>query len=161
MNTSQHYKHTVWVDMRLHESHDEGGFGVPNNTITRHAASYTTNTRFVAFLGTFARPAQQVWLPGNYLQDPSIWIAPPLCRSKVNPGSPLGHWWVPDFWRAPVGPRRKLGNGGSRWHFGKTWIPVQTELASTGPRTKLVNRGSPRPVFVFACAGQPDQIVNL
>jgi hypothetical protein len=59
----------AWVDMRLHESHDEGGFGVPNNTITRNAASYTTNARFVAFLGTFACPAQQVWLPGNDLQD--------------------------------------------------------------------------------------------
>jgi hypothetical protein len=35
-------------------------------------------------------------------------------RSKVNPGSPLGHWWVPDFLRASVGPRRKFGNGGSR-----------------------------------------------
>ena len=68
--------------MRLHESHDEGGFGVSNNTITRHAASYTTNARFVAFLGTFARPAQQVWLPGNDLQDPSSWVAPPLCTLK-------------------------------------------------------------------------------
>ena len=64
------------------ESHDEGGFGVSNNTITRHAASYTTNARFVAFLGTFARPAPQVWLPGNYLQDPSSWVAPPLCTIK-------------------------------------------------------------------------------
>ena len=35
-------------------------------------------------------------------------------RSKVNPGSPLGQPWVSDFWRASVGPRRKLGNGGSR-----------------------------------------------
>jgi hypothetical protein len=72
----------AWVDMRLHESHDEVGFGVSNNTITRHAASYTTNARFVAFLGTFARPAQQVWLPGNDLQDPSSWVAPPLCTLK-------------------------------------------------------------------------------
>ena len=39
----------AWVDMRLHESHDEGGFGVSHNTITRHVASYTTNARFVAF----------------------------------------------------------------------------------------------------------------
>ena len=37
-----------------------------------------------------------------------------LARSKVNPGSPLGQPWVPNFWRASVGPRRKLGNGGSR-----------------------------------------------
>jgi hypothetical protein len=63
--------------MRLHESHEppEDGFGVSNNTITRHAASYTTNVRFVVFLGTFARPAQQVWLPGNNLQDPSSLVA--------------------------------------------------------------------------------------
>jgi len=27
----------------------------------------TTNARFVAFLGTLARPFQQVWLPGNNL----------------------------------------------------------------------------------------------
>jgi len=37
----------------------------------------TTNSRFVAFLGTFARPAQQVWLPGNDLHDPSTLDAPP------------------------------------------------------------------------------------
>jgi hypothetical protein len=66
----------TWVDMRLHESHDEGRSGVPNNTITRRPAAYTTNTRFVAFLGTFACPAQQVWLPGNNLQDPATWMAP-------------------------------------------------------------------------------------
>ena len=35
------------------------------------------------------------------------------------------------------------------------------EDTSVGPRTKIVNRGSPRPVFSFACVGQPDQIVNL
>jgi hypothetical protein len=29
----------AWVDMRLHESHDEGGFCVSNNTITCHAVS--------------------------------------------------------------------------------------------------------------------------
>jgi hypothetical protein len=42
--------------------------------------------------------------------------------SKVNPGSPLGQPWVPDFWRASVGPRRKLGNGGSRYHFSSTLV---------------------------------------
>jgi hypothetical protein len=45
-----HQHDRAWVDMRLHESHDDGGFGVSNNTITRLAASYTTNARFVAFL---------------------------------------------------------------------------------------------------------------
>ena len=59
-----------------------GGFGVPNNTISRHAAAYATNARFVAFLGTFARPAQEIWLPGNDLQDPATWIVPPLCTLK-------------------------------------------------------------------------------
>ena len=39
----------------------------------------------------------------------------PPSRSKVNPGSPLGQPWVPDFWRASVGPRRKLvGKSSSR-----------------------------------------------
>ena len=65
--------------MRLHESHDDGGFGVSNNTITRLAATYTTNARFVAFLGTFACPAQQVSLPGTDLQDPTSWDTPAPC----------------------------------------------------------------------------------
>ncbi len=36
---------SAWVDMRLHESPEESCFGVSNNTITCHAASYTTNAR--------------------------------------------------------------------------------------------------------------------
>ena len=54
--------------MRLHESHDEGGFGVSNNTITRHAASYTTNARFVAFLVTLPKwcTAELGLLPGRH-----------------------------------------------------------------------------------------------
>jgi len=84
------------VDMHLHESHDEGGFGVPNNTITRHAAAYTTNARFVAFLGTFACPAQQVWLPDNDLQDPATWIAPPLCKLKQMHEDLLQHYACTD-----------------------------------------------------------------
>jgi hypothetical protein len=82
----------VWVDIRLHESHDEGGFGVPNNTITRCAAAYTTNARFVAFLGTFACPAQQVWLQGNDLQDPATWMAPLLCQLKQMHEDLLQHY---------------------------------------------------------------------
>ena len=73
---------SVWVHMRLHESHDEGTFGVPNNTISRHAAAYATNARFVVFLGTFARPAQEVWLPANNLHDPATWSPPPLYMIK-------------------------------------------------------------------------------
>ncbi len=33
-------------------------------------------------MGTFARPAQQVCLPGNNIQDPTTWDAPPLCTLK-------------------------------------------------------------------------------
>ena len=62
----------------------------------------------------------------------NIALRPAPPGSKVNPGSPMGQPWVPVFWGATV-----------------------------GSRTKIVNRGSPRPVFSFACAGQPDQIVNL
>ncbi len=62
----------AWVDMRLHESHDEGGFGVSNNTITRHAASYTTNARFVAFLGTFARPAHRSGCQATTSRTPQV-----------------------------------------------------------------------------------------
>jgi hypothetical protein len=71
----------AWSDMCLHESHDEVGFGIPNNVITRHAASYTTNVRFVAFLGTFACLAKV--LPGSLatiskIQPPGT---PPLSAS--------------------------------------------------------------------------------
>ena len=72
----------AWVDMVLHLPHEHGGFGVTHNTVSRHAASYTTNARFVAFLGTFPLPAQQVWLPSNDLNDSSTWVAPPLCTLK-------------------------------------------------------------------------------
>jgi hypothetical protein len=65
----------------LHESHDEGGFGIPNNTITRLVASYTTN-RFFCLPGHLACPAPQVWLPGNDLQDSATWDAPPICQLK-------------------------------------------------------------------------------
>ena len=42
-----------WVNMVLHLSHANGGFGVQSNQITRHAAFYTTTARFVAWI---ARP---------------------------------------------------------------------------------------------------------
>ena len=98
--------------MRLHESHNEGGFGVPNNTISRHAAAYATNARFVAFLGTFARPAQEVWLPGNDLQDPATWSVPPLCTLKHLHAALLQDY---DCTEQPVAhqPALPLGAGGS------------------------------------------------
>ena len=92
--------------------------------------------RFVAVVKQY--PGQQQVDLAVEIEVPGSWFgAGPmgsltLSRSKVNPGSPMGQPWVPDFWGATV-----------------------------GSRTKIVNRGSPRPVFSFACAGQPDQIVNL
>ncbi len=44
----------------------------------------------------------------------SLFFSDSICWSKANPGSPLGQPRVPDFWRATMGPRRKLGYGGSR-----------------------------------------------
>ena len=78
--------------MSLHESHNEGGFGIPNNTITSCDAAYTKNATFVAFLGTFACPAQQVWLPCNNLQDPATWMPPPLCQLKQMHEDLLQHY---------------------------------------------------------------------
>ena len=80
------------MDMSLHESHNEGGFGIPINTITSCDAAYTKNATFVAFLGTFACPAQQVWLPCNNLQDPATWMPPPLCQLKQMHEDLLEHY---------------------------------------------------------------------
>jgi len=49
----------------IHLPHEQGGFGVTNNNMRRHAALYasTVTARFVAFLGTFSRDAQQAAPP--------------------------------------------------------------------------------------------------
>jgi hypothetical protein len=81
-----------------------------------------------------------------------------LLSSENTPGIDYGALAkIQNPWRR----RRTLPEGVYIDEFGRTWIPVQTGTVSTGPRTKLVNSGSPRPVFFFACVGQPDQIVNL
>jgi hypothetical protein len=98
--------------MCLHESNNEGGFGIPNNTITRRAAPYTTNARFVAFLGTFACPCQQVWLQGNDLQDPATWMPPPLCHLKQMHDDLLQHYDCTDQ-VAAAQPVPLSGAGGS------------------------------------------------
>ena len=96
----------------MHELHDEGGIGVKKNTITRRAAAYTTNARIIAFLGTFACPAQQVWLPGNDLQDPATWIAPSLCQLKHMHEDLLQHYDCTDQ-PAAAQPAPPPGAGGS------------------------------------------------
>jgi hypothetical protein len=79
-----------WVDMCLHESHNKGGFNVPNNTISRHAAAYTTNTRFVAFLGTFqpcpgSLDARQRPPGSSHLESPPPLFAQAPARSNQSP----------------------------------------------------------------------------
>jgi len=53
---------------------------------------HQTHDRFIAFLGTFDCPAQQVWLPGNDLQDPATWMPPPLCQLKQMHEDLLQHY---------------------------------------------------------------------
>ena len=68
------HKDRAWANMRSHESHEEGGFGVTLNTVSRHAASYQCQVS----CGHLC--PQQVWLPGNDLQDPSTRDAAPVAR---------------------------------------------------------------------------------
>jgi hypothetical protein len=69
------------------------GFGVPNNTISRHAAAYATNSRFVAFLGTFARPAQEVWLLGNDLHGMDL-FGDHTSTCTAHSGATKAHDWA-------------------------------------------------------------------
>jgi hypothetical protein len=73
----------------------------------------TTNARFVAFLGTFASPAQQVWLPGNDLQDPATWDAPPLRQLKHVHEDLLQHYDCPDQPAAQQAPPSAGGSAGN------------------------------------------------
>ncbi len=74
----------------------------------------------------------QLVAPAREQHADNACATPEIRGSRVIPGSPWGICGSPTF-----------------------------RSTSVGPRTKIVNRGSPRPVFSFACAGQPDQIVNL
>jgi hypothetical protein len=119
--------------MRLHESHDDGGFGVSHNTIIRLAASYTTNARFVAFLGTFACPAQQVWMPGTDLQDPTSPFArgpPTQLRMHRSAGtSPAIRW------RLSCGQRRRTPSASARR------LPRRRQRQAGSPATQPPPRG--------------------
>ena len=64
--------------MVLHLSHPEGGFGVTFNDVTKDDAFYTTDSRFVTWLGAFSQERQKLWLPKDELQDSDSWSSPPL-----------------------------------------------------------------------------------
>jgi hypothetical protein len=73
------------MDMRLHESHwQRGRIWRPQlgNTITRNAASYTTNDRFVPFLGTIASLSTGLAAGQRPPGSTATWDAPPLCQLK-------------------------------------------------------------------------------
>jgi len=72
----------AWVDMRLHESHDEGGFGVPNNTITRSAASCYDQRQVCCLPAHLCLPCSTGLAAGQRPQDPATWDGPPLCQLK-------------------------------------------------------------------------------
>ncbi len=142
--------------MRLHESHEEGGFGVPNNTVSRHAASlYTTNVinaRFVAFLCTFARPAQQVWLPGNDIQDPSTWDAPPfrtLMRLHDSGTSCSIHCSDQCCSTAPAAVR---AGGGAADNAGENTQPQHARLPGQRHRHSLPSAARPPPRGILGTA---------
>ena len=111
----------AWLDMRLHESHEVGGFGVTHKTVSRHAASYTN-----FLLGTIAHPAQQVWLRGNDLQHLSTWGAPPLHSKAPARGPPsevrllrsAGSSTAPAAVRAGGGTVAKAGANPQPQHVG-------------------------------------------
>ena len=54
----------AWSHMVLHLPHDEGGFGVTFNDITKDTAFYTTTSRFVSCLGVLSqeRPRHDIKL---------------------------------------------------------------------------------------------------
>jgi hypothetical protein len=88
------------------------------------ACVVTTNARFVAFVGTFALPAQQIWLPGIDLQDPSTWDAPPASTERGPPAALRLHRSAGSSTaRTSGGPRRQ----GPRRHPS----PQNTVTAST------------------------------
>ena len=69
--------------MVLHLTHDEGGFGVAFNDITKDAAFYTTTSHFVSWLGVFSQKRHGLWLPQDDLQDSSSWSSPPLVHETA------------------------------------------------------------------------------
>jgi hypothetical protein len=64
--------------MVLHLSHDEGGFGVTFNSVTKDAVFYTTTSRFVTWIGTFSQKRQDLWWSKDDLWDSSSWSSSPL-----------------------------------------------------------------------------------
>jgi len=79
----------AWVDMRLHESYEEGGFGVTLNTVSRHAASY--DQRQVCCLAGHPCPPSSAGLAAGTRTPGSIHLGcppPPLHAKEPARGPP-------------------------------------------------------------------------
>ncbi len=68
----------VRVHMVLHLSHDEGGYEVTFNNVTKDATYYTTTSCFVTCLGAFSQERHRLWLSKDDLRDSSSWSSSPL-----------------------------------------------------------------------------------
>ena len=71
-------------------------------------------------------------------------------RRSINPGSPMGQPWVPDFWGATVGSRTKIVNRGSprplQWHcegVDETSAALACEGVDENARAWTKTRGNP------------------
>ena len=71
-----------WVSMVMHSPHDDGGWGVCANRVSRLAAFYNTKARFVAWLGQLPKEAQAIWLPTDDLAVSEDWQLPGLLQLK-------------------------------------------------------------------------------
>jgi hypothetical protein len=72
-----HQQNRAWVDMRLHEPTTRADLASPTTSFHATLRRIRPMPGLLPSFGTFASPAQQVWPPGNNLQDPATWDAPP------------------------------------------------------------------------------------
>ena len=77
--------------MVMHSPHDDGGWGVCANRVSRLGAFWNTKARFVAWLGHLPKEAQAIWLPNNDLAVPEDWQQPGLLQlTKAHAGGDDG-----------------------------------------------------------------------
>jgi len=123
--------------MRLHESHDEGGFGVSNNTITRHAASYTTNARFVASWSPLPAPLSRSDCQATTSRTPQVGLPPPSARSSACTGTSCSSTTAPSSrqWHSPRSRPQAAALLPTRTHTRSlTQAPRTTATASSSYR---------------------------
>ena len=112
--------------MVIHPPHDEGGFGVPFNCVSKDAAFYATTSRFVSFLGAFSQERQRLWLPDDDLQDSSSWTSSPLVLLRDIHANLLTNYECKEV----CAPSQSQGNVGVRARpSSQDGVPQQQEAA--------------------------------